>query len=260
MGSRPPAASRGLLRYDRYRNGTWIEHPEHGVGQVLRAFPDRLEVRFGGLTRLVPRSDALTPHTPANSPVRAPGPTRRKLKRRRPATERPRAAAAPAAGQVTAKRPGGDAPAKAGGKPRTSREHWYPVPPDLLRDTRLEFTVVQLARGFAVRGGRSNPHNLLRLRVAIGGTWEATAAGNSAFGKTDAYKRAAAFVRKQIDTALARTSATGNASHVLTAMRAGRGQLDKAERQYKRPGPAARTAASRRLFVQGGAPGLGRRS
>lgn len=137
---------------------------------------------------------------------------------------------------------------------------WLVVPAELLRDIRADgFIVEQLTSHYAVRASRKQPDNLLRLRVTAQRGWEAQAAGNSGFGRTEAFKAEAPLVERRIQEGLRQTSRTGATTHVRAAMRKGRGRLVEAANKFAPPA-IRRSRAPRFREVQGGAPGLGKRA
>ncbi len=144
--------------------------------------------------------------------------------------------------------------------PRPGAATWLAVPAELLRDIRADgFSVEQLTSHYAVRVSREQPHNLIRLRVTAQGSWEAQAAGNSGFGRTDAFKAEAPLVERRIRDGLQQTSRTGVTTHVRAAMRQGRGRLVKTAHKFAPP-TIRRSRTLRFWEVQGGAPGLGKRA
>jgi hypothetical protein len=271
--------------------GSWLEDPEVGVGRVVEVYPDRYFVRFPTVTRVYLPAQVLAPgFPPANwqpspdrtaprtgtpkpdpaatrpSPPRAgraasPGQTRPGAQQRRTQP------AAPVTRAAAAKSPPKAGLAKPTPAPRARPSApWLPVPPELLRDLRADgYFVERLSAYYAVRVSASEPHNLLRLRVTADGGWEATPAGNSGFGRTDAYKAAAPLVERQILKALRSTSKSGSTSEIRAALRGGRKQLLKAAQKYapppkRKPPPRRKPRPGHYTFVQGGAPGLGKRA
>lgn len=137
---------------------------------------------------------------------------------------------------------------------------WYPIPPHLLRDLRADgFVVRQDASGvYTVCATQAHPFSLLMLIVQPGGQWLAKVMKSSSFGKTVAFRAASQRAVDQIAKGLRATSRTGHTKHIRTPMGHARRDLVKAATTFAPPKQETRVSQPRK-FLQGGAPGLGKR-
>lgn len=223
-----------------------IRHPFHGIGIVQEVRADTIRAAFDdGETHEFLRSVRIEVLAPQRT-----GSVRR-------------AATVEASLSANAPRPA-KARSSSAHEQSTVRATWRPVSDDLLSSLASRGLIVEAqSSGWVVRASLTHPYRLLFIERTAEGGLVAKPLSNSPFGRTRAFISAGPEVAGWISQALAKGAEANDPTPLLRALEKAKGRLIIAAKTFA-PTPK-RDRRKRRSqptihFVQGGAPGLGRRS